>query len=81
MLLSKKKKYKIKGIFDLPEKIGESVLGYDIIGSDDDIKNYQKKENYFLITIGQIGKPWTWAKISSFKLSYNYITKSIFIET
>lgn len=56
-VIEQEKKYKIKGIFDLPEKIGESVLGYDIIGSDDDIKNYQKKENYFLITIGQIGKP------------------------
>lgn len=47
-------RYKIKGIFDKKENISKSVLGYRIIGSDEDLIKYISNENYFLITIGQI---------------------------
>jgi len=56
-VIEQEKKYQIKGIFDLPKNVGKDILGYSIIGTDDDIINYEKKENYFLITIGQIGEP------------------------
>lgn len=46
--------YDILGILDAPEKLGEKVLGYEIIGSDDDLEKYVKLECYFLISIGQI---------------------------
>jgi len=46
--------FKIKGIFDLPEKVGEKILGYEIIGSDKELEEYKSKDNYFLITLGQI---------------------------
>lgn len=46
--------YKIKGIFDKKENIGLYVLGYKIIGEDDDLKDYISSNAYFLITVGQI---------------------------
>lgn len=46
--------YNIVGILDKPEFIGESMLGYEIIGSDNDIAALSKTVKDFLITIGQI---------------------------
>jgi len=47
-------KYNIIGILDLPEKVGQKILGYEIIGTDEQIKDYVKTCLYFLITVGQI---------------------------
>lgn len=47
-------KYQIVGILDVKELIGTSVLGYQIIGTDDDIKKLRTKGCGFLITVGQI---------------------------
>lgn len=44
----------IQGIFDRAKKVGEHVLGYPIIGGDNDISAFVKVDNYFLITLGQI---------------------------
>jgi sugar O-acyltransferase (sialic acid O-acetyltransferase NeuD family) len=49
------KLYEIKGIIDLPENFGKTLMGYQIIGSDQDIKTHVNVENLFLITIGCIG--------------------------
>lgn len=46
--------YNIIGILDLPEKIGQRVLNYQIIGSDDDLERLAKECPNFLITVGQI---------------------------
>jgi len=46
--------YQITGIVDLPDKIGQKILGYEIIASDDDLPAFSKKDFYFLITVGQI---------------------------
>ena len=56
-VIEQENKYEIRGIFDLPHRIGEDILGYKIIGTDDNLKEYESKENYFLVTIGQIGIP------------------------
>jgi sugar O-acyltransferase (sialic acid O-acetyltransferase NeuD family) len=47
-------KYRIIGILDVPEMVGTKVLGYDIIGTDDDFRNVLKTVNNYLITLGQI---------------------------
>jgi len=47
-------KFNIAGILDIKEKVGQKLLGYNIIGTDDDIEKYIDKDYYFLITIGQI---------------------------
>lgn len=47
-------KHEIVGIIDLPEKKGEKILGYEVIGNDDDYLEYKKLGCEFLITVGQI---------------------------
>ena len=47
-------RFTIEGIVDLPEKKGQSILGYSIIANDDDLESLSKKYRYFLITLGQI---------------------------
>lgn len=46
--------YKIIGILDIPEKVGEKVLGYPIIGTDENLDKYLKDCQDFLLTVGQI---------------------------
>ncbi|MGZ3774651.1 MAG: NeuD/PglB/VioB family sugar acetyltransferase [Bdellovibrio sp.] len=50
-------KYRIQGIFDLPEKVGTKVLDVPVIGEDSDIGKFIKDGNRFLITLGQIKSP------------------------
>lgn len=47
----------IVGIVDVEDKVGQNILGYPIIGTDDDIEELKNKTDGFLITIGQIGEP------------------------
>ena len=49
--------YEIIGILDKPELVGQKVLGYEIIGTDEDIAKFVSKGVYFLITVGQIQSP------------------------
>ena len=46
--------YEIAGIIDVKEKIGESILGYKIIGCDDDLSELKNQFDYALVTVGQI---------------------------
>lgn len=50
-------KYKIKGIIDLEQNLGNEILGYPIIGTDHDLPSFSKKNYSFLITLGTIGNP------------------------
>ena len=49
--------YKIVGIIDMPQNVGNLVLGYPVIGTNDDLPELVNKEFYFLITVGSIGAP------------------------
>lgn len=46
--------YIIAGILDLPEKKGSSVLGYPVLGTDDDLERFVEQGYLFLVTVGQI---------------------------
>jgi len=46
--------YKIGGLFDLKKNQGQKIGNYEIIGGDEDIQNFVKPGNEFLITMGQI---------------------------
>jgi len=46
--------FEIAGIIDVKEKIGESILGHKIIGSDADLIDLKNKYDYALVTVGQI---------------------------
>jgi len=50
-------KYRIAGIVDLPEKKGQSVLGYPVVGSDGDVPELIRSHPNVLITLGQIKSP------------------------
>jgi sugar O-acyltransferase (sialic acid O-acetyltransferase NeuD family) len=56
-------KFKIIGIFDTPDKIGNLVLGIPIIGTDSDIPNIISKCKNFIVTVGQIKSPFIRCKI------------------
>lgn len=45
--------YQIHGILDRPSEVGKKVLGYEVIGCDDDIEKYVD-DFVFMITIGHI---------------------------
>ncbi len=47
-------KYQIAGIVDVAEKVHQKILGYEIIGTDEDLPLIAKQYSSFLITIGQI---------------------------
>jgi len=47
-------KYTIVGIIDKRELIGQEVLGYKVIGCDDDLEKLFVKYKYALVTVGHI---------------------------
>lgn len=49
--------WKISGIIEKENNTSKNVLGYPIIGCDDNIPKFVTPDNHFLITIGQIGLP------------------------
>lgn len=50
-------RFEIAGIIDVKEKIGQKLLGYPIIGCDDDLEKLSVNDMNFFITIGQIKTP------------------------
>ena len=48
--------YTILGILDRPEEVGKRVLGYEVIGTDDEMAKY-KDQAEFAVTVGQIKSP------------------------
>lgn len=47
-------KWKIVGIIDTPQHFGESILGYRVIGSDNDLAVFAIRHTSATITVGQI---------------------------
>ena len=47
-------RFQIAGIVDLPEKLHQKILDYEIIATDDDLPVLVKEYESFLITLGQI---------------------------
>jgi len=47
-------KYDIAGIIDKKELIGSEVLGYKVLGCDDDLEELFKKYKCAVVTVGQI---------------------------
>lgn len=55
--------YKIAGIIDMAENIGQNVLGVPVIGCDDDLEKLRKTYSLAHITLGQIHSPDTRIKL------------------
>lgn len=45
--------FQIRGILDIPENVGKEVLGYSIVGTDDQIPDYVN-DAVFVVTVGHI---------------------------
>lgn len=48
--------YNILGILDHPSELGKEILGYKVIGNDDDMVQYVDKAQ-FIVTVGSIKDP------------------------
>lgn len=46
--------YEIAGIIDKPNSASEQILGYPVIGTDDELPSFKKDFDYALITVGHL---------------------------
>lgn len=53
-VIEQEAKYEIVGIIDKEELLGTKVLGYEIIGCDNDLENLKKTFSYALVTLGHL---------------------------
>lgn len=53
-VIEQENKYEIIGIVDIKENIGEKVLNYEVIASDDDLETIFQTCKNAIITVGQI---------------------------
>lgn len=64
--------FEIVGIIDRKELVGSEVLGYKILGSDEDLKDLRHDYKYALITVGQIKSPEIRIKLFKILKSFGY---------
>lgn len=48
------REFNIVGIIDMPDKLGQKILEYEIIGNDQDIEKLARKVKFFFIGVGQL---------------------------
>lgn len=65
-VIESRKQFEIAGIVDIAEKIGETICGYPIVASDNDLPQLVKKYKNFHLTIGQIKSAKTRIKLYTF---------------
>lgn len=46
--------FEIVGLLDQVEKVGQKVLNYEVIGTDDNIVDWVKEHCWFIVAVGQI---------------------------
>ena len=56
-VIEQENQYIIAGIIDQKEFLGQKVLGYEIIGCDDNLSELFQKIKYAFVTVGQIKSP------------------------
>lgn len=72
--------YTILGILDRPEEVGKRVLGYEVIGTDDDMAKYADKAD-FIVTVGQIKSPFLRIKLHQMLAEANCCLATIIAST
>ena len=71
-VIEQENRFTIAGIIDRKELIGQEVLGYKIIGSDDELENLSKKYTYAFITVGQVRSNSPRVKLFHVLKEFNY---------
>lgn len=56
-VIEQENRFSIAGIVDIPEKVGQAVLGHRIIGTERDLPDLIPRYPNVLITLGQIKSP------------------------
>lgn len=56
-VIEQENRYTIAGIIDQKERIGKKVLGYEVIGCDEDLPHLCSHYPYAVVTVGQIHSP------------------------
>jgi len=51
------KRFQIAGLVGRKEEVGRKILGYPVLGTDEDLPSLVRKSPYILIAIGQIKTP------------------------
>lgn len=75
-VIEQEDKFQIAGIVD-KAAASERVLGYSIIGSDDDLPKLRSSYDYALITIGQIKSPSIRIRLYEYTKSLGFILPTI----
>jgi sugar O-acyltransferase (sialic acid O-acetyltransferase NeuD family) len=76
-VIEQENRFKIAGIIDKQESIGDEVLGYKIIGCDNDLDKLYNSYNYAFITIGHIKSNNLRVKLFNLIKSIGYIIPTI----
>ncbi|MGE4465976.1 NeuD/PglB/VioB family sugar acetyltransferase [Sphaerochaeta sp.] len=53
-VIEQEDRFRISGIIDMTENVGRNVLGYPVIGCDDDLEVVRGKCSFAVITVGQL---------------------------
>lgn len=75
-VIEQENKFQIAGIVD-KAAASKRVLGYSILGSDDDLLKLRSSYDYALITIGQIKSPSTRIRLYEYTKSLGFILPTI----
>jgi len=70
-------RFEISGIIDKRELIGSKILGYDVIGCDDDLEKLSNIYKYALVTVGHIRSNSIRIKLFDILKEIGYIVPSI----
>jgi sugar O-acyltransferase (sialic acid O-acetyltransferase NeuD family) len=64
-IIEEENKHKIIGLIGMPHEVGNKLLGYEVIGTDEDPKLLLKYSNKLILGIGQIKSPTPRIEITS----------------
>ena len=56
-VIEQENRFLITGLLGLPEQVEENILGYPVLGTDNDLSSLRERCDHALITIGQIKSP------------------------
>lgn len=69
--------YTIAGIIDRPELVGKKLLGYDVIGCDDDLASLVSRYPNAIVSVGQVRTPDLRKKLFALLERAGYVIPSI----
>lgn len=56
-VIEQEARFSVGGLIGLPDEVGMSILGYEVVGSDADLGQLSQRFGYAVVTLGQIKSP------------------------